>query len=154
MRWRAAATERKTRSLTSSARQPGESFTMIRISASIGGRADRPAGRSSGGFIAACPRGEGAASVTPVWAPCVRKSDHGCFAEPAAEPAPSTRCITVKKVVTNVRDDRSAFSGSATHPFGAWRFTGLRETAPGRPWGPTFYSTFTVSEDASMRMAS
>ncbi|MBK6562233.1 hypothetical protein [Candidatus Amarobacter glycogenicus] len=65
------------------------------------------------------------------------------------EPAPSTRCITVKKVVTNVRDDRNAFSGSATHPFGAWRFTGLRETAPGRSWGPTFYSTFTVSEDVS-----
>jgi len=48
-----------------------------------------------------------------------------------------------------VRNDRSAFSGSATHSFGAWRFTGLRETAPGRSWGPTFYSTFTVSEDAS-----
>ena len=65
------------------------------------------------------------------------------------EPAPSTRCITVKKVVTNVRDDRNAFSGSATHSSGAWRFTGLRETAPGRSWGPTFYSTFTVSEDVS-----
>lgn len=63
------------------------------------------------------------------------------------EPVLSPRCITVKKVVTNVRDDGTLFSGNVAHRSGTWRFTGLRERGSALRWGPTFYSTFTISED-------
>lgn len=70
-------------------------------------------------------------------------------AQPVTPPFDSARCITVRKVVTNVTNDFTPFSGSVRAPFLTWRFSGLRETSSGLVWAPTFYGDFTVSEDAA-----